>query len=79
MRLKHIKDADKIINKSNYIIENPEEYKGKWNKLFNNYNNINNDLEDRVSKLERQIKTLDTRIQKLESVSNEINDNIYMI
>ena len=48
-----------------------------YNKL--NYNNINNDLEDRVSKLERQIKTLDTRIQKLESVSNEINDNIYMI
>lgn len=40
MRLKHIKDADKIINKSAYIIENPEEYKGKWNKLFNNENNI---------------------------------------
>ncbi len=40
MRLKHIKDADKIINKSNYIITNPEEYKGKWNKLFNNANNI---------------------------------------
>lgn len=40
MRLKHIKDADKIINKSNYIISNPEEYKGKWNKLFNNDNNI---------------------------------------
>ena len=40
MRLKHIKDADKIIKKSNYIIENPEEYKGKWNKLFNNDNNI---------------------------------------
>lgn len=40
MRLKHIKDADKIINRSNYIIENPEEYKGLWNKLFNNDNNI---------------------------------------
>lgn len=40
MRLKHIKDADKIINKSSYIITNPEEYKGKWNKLFNNDNNI---------------------------------------
>ena len=52
---------------------------GMNNNMNNNYNNINNDLEDRVSKLERQIKTLDTRIQKLESVSNEINDNIYMI
>ena len=50
-----------------------------YNNQINNNNNINNDLEDRVSKLERQIKTLDTRIQKLESVSNEINDNIYMI
>ena len=40
MRLKHIKDADKIINKSTYLIENPEEYKGRWNKLFNNNNNI---------------------------------------
>ena len=40
MRLKHIKDADKIINESNYIIENPEEFKGKWNKIFNNDNNI---------------------------------------
>lgn len=51
---------------------------GMNNNMNNNYN-INNDLEDRISKLERQIKTLDTRIQKLESVSNEINDNIYMI
>ena len=40
MRLKHIKDADKIINRSTYIIENPEEYKGLWNKLYNNDNNI---------------------------------------
>ena len=40
MRLKHIKDADKIINRSTYIIENPEEYKGFWNKVFNNDNNI---------------------------------------
>ena len=52
---------------------------GMNSNMNNNYNNINNDLEDRVCKLERQIKTLDTRIQKLESVSNEINDNIYMI
>lgn len=52
---------------------------GMNSNMNNNYNNINNDLKDRVSKLERQIKTLDTRIQKLESVSNEINDNIYMI
>ena len=40
MRLKHIKDADKIIASSSYLIQNPIEYKGKWNKLFNNDNNI---------------------------------------
>lgn len=40
MRLKHIKDADIIIRKSPYLIENPEDYKGKWNTLFNNENNI---------------------------------------
>ena len=62
----------------NVIPYNNQMYNMNGN-MNNNYNNTNNDLEDRVSKLERQIKTLDTRIQKLESVSNEINDNIYMI
>lgn len=40
MRLKHIKNADEIISKSKYLIKNPKENKGKWNKLFNNENNI---------------------------------------
>ena len=40
MRLKHIKNADVIISKSDYIVKNPDNYKGKWNKLFNNNNNI---------------------------------------
>ncbi|MBR2138698.1 MAG: tRNA (guanosine(46)-N7)-methyltransferase TrmB [Bacilli bacterium] len=40
MRLKHIKNADVIINQSEYIIQNPTEHKGSWNKLFNNDNNI---------------------------------------
>ena len=40
MRLKHIKNADNIINESNYLVKNPMDYKGKWNKLFNNDNNI---------------------------------------
>lgn len=62
----------------NVIPYNNQMYNMNGN-MNNNYNNANNDLEDRVSKLERQIKTLDTRLQKLESVSNEINDNIYMI
>ncbi|MBR4177913.1 MAG: tRNA (guanosine(46)-N7)-methyltransferase TrmB [Bacilli bacterium] len=40
MRLKHIKDADKIIASSSYLVKNPTEYKNKWNKLFNNDNPI---------------------------------------
>jgi len=40
MRLKHIKDADKVVEKGVYYINNPKQYKGKWRKLFNNNNNI---------------------------------------
>ena len=40
MRLKHIKGAEEVIKKGKYYIEEPEEYKGKWNKLFNNSNPI---------------------------------------
>lgn len=36
MRLKHVKNADTIIAKGTYYIENPTEYKGKWNQLFSN-------------------------------------------
>lgn len=40
MRLKNIKGASEKILKGKYFINNPSEYKGKWNKLFNNSNPI---------------------------------------
>lgn len=40
MRLKHIKNADIIVSNSKYTIDNPKEYKGKWNQLFGNSNDI---------------------------------------
>ena len=40
MRLKNIKGASEKILKGKYFINNPSEYKGKWNKLFNNNNPI---------------------------------------
>ena len=40
MRLKHIKNADIIINSSTYLVKNPIENKGKWNELFENNNPI---------------------------------------
>ena len=40
MRLKNVKGANEIIIKGKYYINNPEEYKGRWNKLFKNNNTI---------------------------------------
>lgn len=40
MRLKNIKGAKEKINKSPYIILNPEDYKGKYKTIFNNNNPI---------------------------------------
>ena len=40
MRLKHIKNADVIISNSKYVVNNPLDYKGKWNTLFGNDNPI---------------------------------------
>ncbi len=40
MRLKHIKNANIIINNSPYLVKNPTEYKGNWKRLFENNNDI---------------------------------------
>ena len=40
MRLRNNKNAKGILEESNYVIKNPEENKGKWNKVFNNKNNL---------------------------------------
>lgn len=40
MRLKHVKGANEIIQNGTYFIDNPEEYKGKWNQIFQNNNPI---------------------------------------
>lgn len=44
MRYNVIKDANKIIQKSSYLVNNPTEYKNKWNLLFNNNNPIHLEL-----------------------------------
>lgn len=41
MRLRNVKGANEIIERSKYIILNPESKKGKFNELFNNDNPIN--------------------------------------
>lgn len=40
MRLRNVKNKEEILNNSNYLITNQEEYKGKWKTLFKNDNPI---------------------------------------
>lgn len=40
MRLRNVKGSKEKIESSKYIVLNPEENKGKWNKVFNNNNNL---------------------------------------
>ncbi len=40
MRLRNVKNAYNIVNNSNYVIKNEEEYIGKYKSLFNNDNEI---------------------------------------
>ncbi len=40
MRLKNVKGSKEVIEASDYIIKNPNNYRGKFQKLFNNSNPI---------------------------------------
>lgn len=40
MRYNVVKNANNIINSSEYLIKNPASYKGKWKEVFNNNNPI---------------------------------------
>lgn len=40
MRIRNIKNKKEILDSSKYFINNPSEYKGKWNELFSNPNKI---------------------------------------
>ena len=41
MRLRNVKNAKEIVEASDYVIKNPEEHIGKYNKIFKNSNPIN--------------------------------------
>ena len=40
MRLRNVKNANSILDKSSYVVKNPTDYQGNFNKLFNNSNPI---------------------------------------
>lgn len=50
------------------------------NVLPNQYTNQDtNEYEQRISKLERQVKNLDIRLQKIEQESINTDENFYML
>lgn len=50
------------------------------NVLPNQYmSQDNNDYEQRISRLERQVRNLDTRLQKIEQENINVEDNFYML
>lgn len=62
---------------SQYQAYGPNVVPGQMNQYNDNYTD---EYEQRISKLERQVKNLDTRLQKLETANTEgVTDNIYMI
>ena len=40
MRLRNVKNKEEILNSSDKLIKNPSDYKGSWNKIFDNDNPI---------------------------------------
>lgn len=40
MRLRNVKNKEEILNNSTYLVKNPMDNKGKWSKVFGNYNPI---------------------------------------
>ena len=40
MRIRNLKNTDELVSNSKYLINNPFDYKGKWQELFNNNNPI---------------------------------------
>lgn len=64
------------INPNQMQIANPNQMQTLNQANFVETND--NYYEERVSKLERQVKNLDTRLQKIENIGKE-EDNFYMI
>lgn len=63
---------------SNYQAYGPNVMPGAmYNQNMNMNNGYEDDLSQRLDKIEKQIKSLDSRIQKLESLNN--TDEVYMI
>lgn len=72
MRLRHKPHAIPTMQESDYILFDPEYYKGSWKKLFNNENKI--ELEIGAGKgdfiVQKALKDKDTNFLALEMNTN---------
>ena len=50
MRLRNVKNKEEILSNCSFVIDNPTKYKGKWNILFNNNNEINIEIDNTQEK-----------------------------
>lgn len=76
MRRRKKKDADKkLLSYSNLVIDNPNEYKGKWRKLFNNNNPIYVELGTGRGKF---ITTLAENNKDINFIGIEIKEEILL-
>lgn len=55
------------------------EYQAYGPNVINPYQMNNNEYEDKLDKIERQLKNLDSRIQKLENETITNEENFYML
>ena len=60
MRLKHIKGSSEKIENSSYVIKNPKEYRGLWNKVFGKPKK-NETIEERAQRLCEAYKKIDDK------------------
>lgn len=74
--MESVQNPGMFIPPSGYNMNSQLEYYGP--NQINTMNN-QNDYEDRISRLERQVKNLDVRLQKIENLNTDTTDNFYMI
>ena len=73
MRLRNVKGKKEILDNAIVIIKNPEEYKGSWNKLFLNDNEINIEIGTGKCKF---IKELALKNPNINNIGIEKSDSI---
>ncbi|BCN32999.1 tRNA (guanosine(46)-N7)-methyltransferase TrmB [Anaeromicropila herbilytica] len=92
MRLRNVKGAREKIESNQYVIENPSEYKGKWDELFKNNNPIHIEIGMGKGKFIKELadsnrdinyigieKFSSVLIRALEKREELISDNLYYI